>query len=233
MARAPDPKTQQAKEMYLQGMQLSDIAKQLEKPEGTIRRWKHSYDWDSERSDKNNERSEKKKRRQKVEIPEEVAVLDEESDLSDKQKLFCVLYVKYFNAAKAYQKAYECSYESAVANGSRLIRNDKVKNEIKRLKQGRLNQEMLSAEDVMQKYINIAFADITDYVEFDECEMRLKRSSQVDGTLIKEVKQGKFGPSIKLVDSTKGLKWLSDHFKENEGSENNEINITMDGGETE
>lgn len=233
MARAPDPKVQQAKEMYLHGIQLSEIARQLEKPEGTIRRWKHSYDWDNERSDKKSERSERKKRSKKEEISEEVAVLDEESDLSDKQKLFCILYVKYFNATKAYQKAYECSYDSAVANGSRLLRNDKVKNEIKKLKQGRLNQEMLSAEDVLQKYINIAFSDITDYVEFDENEVRMKRSDQVDGTLIKEVKMGRFGPSIKLIDSTKGLKWLSDHFKEAENAENDELSITMEGEESE
>lgn len=233
MARAPDPKVQQAKEMYLQGMKMADIAKELEKPEGTVRRWKHDHDWDNERSDKKSERSERKKKQKKTEISEEVAVFDEESDLTDKQKLFCLLYVKYFNATKAYQKAYECSYDSAVANGSRLLRNDKVKNEIKRLKQGRLNQEMLSAEDVMQKYINIAFSDITDYVEFDEGEVQLKKSSQVDGTLIKEVKMGKFGPSIKLIDSTKGLQWLSEHFKETEGTGNDEIQITMMGDEAE
>ena len=234
MARAPDPKVQQAKEMYLQGMKMADIAKELEKPEGTIRRWKHDHDWDNERSDKKSERSERKKKQKKTEISEEVAVLDEESDLPDKQKLFCLLYVKYFNATKAYQKAYECTYESAVANGSRLLRNDKVKTEIKRLKQGRLNQEMLSAEDVMQKYINIAFSDITDYVEFDEDDVRLKKSSQVDGTLIKEVKMGKFGPSIKLIDSTKGLKWLSDHFEKDDGDiSKDEMKITMEGDETE
>lgn len=230
MARAPDPKVQQAKDMYLKGMQLSEIAKELEKPEGTIRRWKHNYDWDSERSDKKSERSEKKRKSKTVRISDEVAVIDEETDLSDKQKLFCILYVKYFNATKAYQKAYECSYDSAVANGSRLLRNDKVKNEIKKLKQGRLNQEMLSAEDVLQKYINIAFSDITDFVEFDEEEVRLKPSDQVDGTLIKEIKQGKFGPSIKLIDSTKGLKWLSDHFdKHEEDDSKDEMKITMEG----
>lgn len=233
MARAPDPKVQQAKEMYLNGIQMADIARRLEKPEGTIRRWKHSYDWDNERSDKNSERSERKKAIKRTAISEEVAVLDEESDLSDKQKLFCLLYVKYFNAAKAYQKAYGCSYESAVANGSRLIRNDKVKNEIKRLKQGRLNQEMLSADDVLQKYINIAFSDITDFVEFDESDVRLKPSAEVDGTLIKEVKMGKFGPSIKLIDNTKGLRWLSEHFKETEGTGNVEIQIKIAKEDTE
>lgn len=66
MAREPDKKVSQAKELYKKGMKLSDIAKKLEKPEGTIRRWKSSYNWDekqSERSDKNSERSEKENER--------------------------------------------------------------------------------------------------------------------------------------------------------------------------
>lgn len=233
MARAPDPKVEQAKGMYLQGVLLSEIARQLEKPEGTIRRWKHSYDWDCERSDKKSERSERKKQTKKAEDTELVADIEENSDLSDKQKLFCLLYIKYFNATKAYQKAYECSYESAAANGSRLLKNDKVQSEIKRLKQNRLNKELLSAEDVFQKYVNIAFSDITDYVEFDKNDVRLKKSAEVDGSLIKEVKAGRFGPSIKLIDSTKGLKWLAEHFREAEGSAGDEIQITIAGDESE
>lgn len=233
MARAPDPKVQKAKDMYLKGMQLSDIAKELNKPEGTIRRWKCNYDWGSERSDKKSERSEKKKKQKKELISDEVAAIDEDSELTDKMKQFCLFYIKTFNATKAYQKAYGCSYESAAANGSRMLRNDKVKTEIKKLKQSRLNREMLEQEDIVQKYIDIAFSDITDFVEFDENDVRVKNSKTVDGTLIKEVKSGKFGPSIKLIDSTKGLKWLSEHFKEDEDSAAETMKIIMEGDESE
>lgn len=62
MARAPDPRIEQAKVMYQKGMKLVEIASQLSLPEGTVRRWKSTHKWDSERSDKNSERSEKKKR---------------------------------------------------------------------------------------------------------------------------------------------------------------------------
>lgn len=48
--------------MYLKGMKLVEIASQLNLPEGTVRRWKSTHKWDSERSDKNNERSDKKSR---------------------------------------------------------------------------------------------------------------------------------------------------------------------------
>lgn len=62
MARAPDPRIEQAKAMYLQGTKLVEIASQLNLPEGTVRRWKSTHRWESERSDKKSERSEKRKR---------------------------------------------------------------------------------------------------------------------------------------------------------------------------
>lgn len=61
MARAPDPRIEKAKDMYLKGVKLVEIASQLNLPEGTVRRWKCTHKWDSERSDKKSERSERKK----------------------------------------------------------------------------------------------------------------------------------------------------------------------------
>ena len=46
MARAPDKRIEQAKEMYLQGQRLVEIASQLNLPEGTVRSWKNRYKWD-------------------------------------------------------------------------------------------------------------------------------------------------------------------------------------------
>ena len=62
MARAPDPRIEQAKAMYLEGEKLVEIASQLNLPEGTVRRWKCTHKWDNERSDKKSERSRKRKR---------------------------------------------------------------------------------------------------------------------------------------------------------------------------
>lgn len=61
MARAPDERIDQAKEMYLQGQKLVEIASQLNLPEGTVRRWKCTHKWDNERSYKKSERSHRKK----------------------------------------------------------------------------------------------------------------------------------------------------------------------------
>ena len=61
MARAPDEKIEQAKAMYRKGMKLVEIASQLNLPEGTVRRWKCTHKWDSERSERKSERSERKR----------------------------------------------------------------------------------------------------------------------------------------------------------------------------
>ena len=60
MARAPDKRIEQAKQMYLQGQKLVEIASQLNIPEGTVRRWKCTHKWENERSDIKSERSKKR-----------------------------------------------------------------------------------------------------------------------------------------------------------------------------
>ena len=52
MARAPDQRVQQAEAMFLAGKKLVEIANELNLPEGTVRRWKSTYKWGSERSEK-------------------------------------------------------------------------------------------------------------------------------------------------------------------------------------
>ena len=49
-----------------------------------------------------------------------------------------------------------------------MLENDGVKKEIQRLKKNRLNREMLDESDIFQKYMDIAFSDVTDFVEFGQ-----------------------------------------------------------------
>lgn len=230
MARSPNQKAEKARELYKGGMKLVEIASQLEVPAGTVRRWKSTYHWDgehqSERSEKKSERSENKKSVRKKAVADEVKQVMQNTDLTDKQQLFCIYYIRCFNATKAYQKAYGVDYATAASIGYRMLKNDGVKEEINRLKQNRLNREFLSEPDIFQKYMDIAFSDITDFVEFgsgtftdpetDEevpySYVNLKDSKTVDGTLISEVSKGKDGPKIKLADRMKALQWLTDHM---------------------
>ena len=260
MARAPDKRIEQAKEMYLQGQKLVEIASQLNLPEGTVRRWKCTHKWENERSEKKSERSEKKKVKKKKAAESEVEQVIENPDLTDKQRLFCICYIRSFNATKAYQKAYEVDYLTAAANGPRMLGNARVKKEILRLKQERLNREFLSESDIFQKYMDIAFADITDYLKFGTEEVpviamygpvkikdpateeekqltktvntvHFKESSGVDGTILAEVRQGKDGASIKLSDRMKALQWLSDHM--DMGTEEQKAKIAQMKAQTE
>lgn len=245
MARSPNEKAEKAHELYKGGMKLVEIASQLDVPAGTVRRWKSTYHWDgehqSERSEKKSERSESKKSVTKKVVADEVRQVIQNTDLTDKQQLFCIHYIRCFNATKAYQKAYGCDYRTAQSNGYQLLTNTYIRDEIFRLKQERLNREFLSEADVFQKYMDIAFADVTDFLEFGTEEVpvmaiygpvkikdpdtgkekqltkivntvRFKGSSDVDGSILSEVKQGKDGASIKLADRMKALQWLTDHM---------------------
>lgn len=241
MPRKPDKRIERAKELYLKGTKLVAIAEQLKVSEGTVRSWKSRYGWDCNVAKNKCNVAKRNKSEKKEAVVEAVDQVLENPDMTDKQRLFCVLYIRCFNATKAYQKAYGCSYETALTNGSALLGNTRIKKEIQRLKQNRLNREMLDEHDIFQKYMDIAFADITDYVTFgremvqvmgafgpvkvkDEKTgkkvdlkkevnvVKFRESTEVDGTIISEVKQGKDGASIKLADRMKALQWLSDHM---------------------
>lgn len=244
MARAPDQRIEQVRELYLQGMKLVEIANQLNVSEGTVRSWKSRYKWDCNVAENKRNVAKRKKEEKQVKkraIAEEIDQVLENTDLTDKQKLFCLHYVRCFNATKAYQKAYEVDYNTAASIGYRLLENVGVREEIQKLKKNRLNREMLDESDIFQKYMDIAFADVTDFVEFGQEEIpvmavygpvqvkdeetgekrtltkkvnvvRFKEHTEVDGTLISEVKQGKDGASIKLPDKMKALEWLAEHM---------------------
>ena len=47
MARAPDARMEQARDLFLEGKKLIEISELLKIPEGTIRSWKNRYDWDN------------------------------------------------------------------------------------------------------------------------------------------------------------------------------------------
>lgn len=228
MARSRSPDSIMAEELYNKGMSLVEIAKKLDKPEGTVRRWKSTQGWGdkSERSEKKaNVRNDNRTAGKKA-IAEDVEQVVNNPDLTDKQRFFCLYYVRCFNATKAYQKAYGVDYMTANAHGYELLSKVVIKNEIERLKQNRLNREMLAESDIFQKYMDIAFADITDYTEFGSKEIKdsdtgekikytyvnLKDSKDIDGTIISEVSKGRDGAKIKLNDRMKALDWLSEHM---------------------
>lgn len=252
MARQRSPARDEAKKLYLDSkgtMKLVDIAAQLGLTDVKIRKWKNLDKWDEElkgnvplkEAKKKVERTIKKsttKKNKKEPIADEVKEVLENTELNDKQRLFCVIYAKRQNAAKAYQRVYHCTYESAMVLGSNLLRNVKIKEQIDKLMGSELNKEFLK-KGLIQQYKDIAFSDIGDYLEFGKKRVPqwtkdkdgvdrpvvdpntgeqkikeysyvdLKDSISVDTSLITEVSEGKDGIKFKLADKMKAMEVLS------------------------
>ena len=234
MPRQRSPSRDEAKRMYLDSkgkMLLKDIAKAVGKQDTQIRRWKSLDHWDEELKGnvtipkdnvtKQNNGIEKPPKTEL--LPEEIETLNNE-ELTEKQRLFCLYYVRWFNATKAYRKVYDCDYTTAMTNGSMLLRNTKIQEHIQAIKDAKIKQAMYTAEDFFQKMMDIAYSDATDFLSFgrrinertglEYNYVDFLDSSEVDGTLIQEVKQGKDGCSIKLVSKEFALKWLDKHYSE-------------------
>lgn len=214
---------------YVEGMKYKDIAAKYGVSINTVKSWKKRYVWSRDKKEctKKGCTQNKKGAHKKEAVAEDVKQVVENDQLTDQQRLFCLYQSRMFNYTKAYLKAYPgCSYASAAVLGSRLMKNPVIRKEIEQLKQNRLNREMLDESDIFQKYMDIAFADMTDYAEFGNetyqdpdtgkelkySFVHLKDSDAVDGTLISEVSKGKDGAKIKLLDKMKAMQWLTDHM---------------------
>lgn len=213
---------------YVAGMKYKDIAAKYEVSINTVKSWKKRYAWSRNKKTGCIQKGctqNKKGAHKKEAVAEDVSQVVINDELTDQQQLFCLYQSRMFNYTKAYMKAYPgCTYASAAVLGSRLMKNQLIRKTIEQLKQNHMNREMLKQEDIFQKYMDIAFADMNDFMSFGQEEIetdygprmvnsvRLKESDQVDGTLITEVKQGRDGVSVKLADRMKAIDWLADHM---------------------
>lgn len=231
MAAKKNPLSDKAYEMYKQGMKLVDIAAQLGCSPATVRTWKNRNKWDEGGSETFQKKRETKRnvsaKKKKVEISVEDGTREtlQNDALTPEQQMFCIYYSRTFNAAQSYQKAYGCTYESALRAGPRLLGNVVVRVEIERLKEIKRQQIVASADDIVELQMRIAFGDIGMALGFgqDDMElkdgstvkvnvMRLKESDQVDTQLIQSVIEGKGGVSITMKDSQKAIDWLTKYF---------------------
>lgn len=225
MPKVRSPNRDKAFEIYKQNngnISLIDIATKLKLPKGTIRGWKAKDKWDSRLNgmfQKNTERSNKINTDSEVINRSLLKSVEENINLTDKQRLFCFYYIKNFNAKLSAIKA-GYSKETAGQIGYQLLQKPSIKSEIKKLKQLKKETLIVDEEDIVGMYMNIAFADITDFVDFGTAEiddlyctyLHFKDSDLVDGSLISEISVNKKGSKIKLEDRQKALAWLSNYF---------------------
>ncbi|RDG27573.1 terminase [Lactiplantibacillus plantarum] len=160
--------------------------------------------------------------------------LEANSELTEKQKLFCLFYLQRFNATWAYQQAYKVSHEVALRAGPRLLGNVGVKRQLTELKNQQRADLYVTADDIAHEYAKQAFAslgDVLDYKVHEElvtdtddnvfldtddnpvkkhvADIYLKPSDQIDWSLVQDIHRGKDGLVVKLYDKQKALDSLS------------------------
>jgi len=191
----------------------------------------------SERSEKRTERSESIRNVPIREQPPPKVYDDvdrgepDSRGLTPKMQIFVLEYMRDFNATRAAMKA-GYSKRSAYSTGWDLLRKPEIQDEISRLKSDFTATLGLDIQRVIAELMKIAFADVTDYVTFGQREVPamgafgpildedenpvmkivnyvdFAESDEVDGSVIREVKMGKDGASIKMQDKMQALKML-------------------------
>lgn len=222
-----------AKEMYQNGMKYKDIAESLDISAGTIRSWRARDKWKR----KKKTATQQKNVATKIEsVAKNVATkkLSKQQSTDDKWKQFCLVYLRKHNATQAYIDVYDCSYETALVSGPRLLGNVRVKNYLDELRAEQTKELYLSALDVQREQAKIAFANLADYLtakhirqerldpdghpvvdvdgqpiidEYDE--LILTNPEKADWSIISEVHRGKDGLVVKLYDKQKALDFLA------------------------
>ena len=232
---------EKAEQDYMAGMKYKDIAEKYGTTINTVKSWKKRYAWSRGEGAHKTEKvcTQKQKGAPKAVVPIDDGTKEtlQNDDLTPEQQMFCIYYSRTFNAAQSYQKAYGCSYENAMVEGSKSLRKPKVRAEIERLKEIKRQQIIASEEDFVEIQMRIAFADIGDYLSFgrekvdvmgafgpikdsatgaklkkEVNSVKLNESCNVDTQIIQEVKQGKDGVSLKLADKQKAYDWLTKYF---------------------
>lgn len=147
--------------------------------------------------------------------------------LTARERRFCLHYLECYNAARAAVKA-GFPKEKAAEAGLNLLKNPNVIAEIMSIRSARSLALELCQADIVERYMAIAFADVTDYVAFGsetlDVEgkppktvnfMRLKDSEAVDGAIVSQIAVDGDKLSVKTEDRMKALEWLSEYFKLN------------------
>ena len=152
--------------------------------------------------------------------------------LTEKQKLFCDEYLVDLNATRAYKAAYKtCKKdETANVNGSKLLRNTKVKVYLEKRIKDREKRTEITQDRVLNELAKIGFADIRNYLEYrtsktvvgyEEGEplidyaqiVEVIDSAHVDTSVIQEISISKDGTfKFKLYDKQKALTDIGKHL---------------------
>lgn len=217
-----------AEKDYKNGMKYKDIADKYGVTINTVKSWKQRYNWTREGAEKkiNVCIQNKKVCTPKKEVQQKESSSREDKDfehidddgLTDKQRLFCYYYMQSFNI---YQSAIKAGYsiKTAPQIGYQLLQKTSIKAFLSKLKEEQETEFLLSQKKVLNRHLQIAFSDITEYINPDGT---LKEN--IDGTLLKKitVKNSKSEDdsgykesstvSIEMEDRKESLKFLTKYM---------------------
>lgn len=189
---------QKAELDYIKGMKYKDIAAKYGKSLNTVKSWKQRYRWNKEKTEvdlkKENKsmHTNKKSVHTKKFIDEQIEISNN-SDLTEREELFCTYYSQFPNQTKAYMRAFDNNnYNASSTYAYNLMKKRKIIDRIRQLKRGAQESALLEVADVVQELKRQAFADVTDYLEygsekvneweseFDEANQSWKKVPKID-----------------------------------------------------
>lgn len=237
---------------------MKDLAEKHDVKSSTLRSRKNREKWTKKNAtqQKKNVATHDATQRKNVATQKVVEEIQDDSELTEKQKLFCLNYSQNHNATKSYQMAYEVDYKTAHANSYRLMAKDGIRAEIKRIKEARADDWLINDMDIVNEYMKQAFADINDIVKVQLTEHHLNdknghklididgnmltghfnevyvnSSEDFDGTLVRKISQGKDGISVELYDKQKAFQELLKLMSDGGSSAGKQITIVNPWGE--
>ena len=227
---------EQAEIDYMAGMKYREIAEKYGVSLNTVYSWQRRHGWQRKTGNKRGrkpakakdpskvEKAHRKKRTEKnahEDDPGEekrkiINALVKVDGLKEKQRLFCLYYMRNHNATSSYQRAYGCTRAAAASAGWALLRNPEIKMAIRKMQAERDADLLLCAGDVVELYMRIAFADYSEFVTSQNGRLIVHDLDEVDAQLIQSVQPLKDGGFVvHLADRMKALQWLSDYFELN------------------
>lgn len=220
-----------AKAMYEDGCKYKQISEELDISIGTLKSWRAREKW----SRKKHATKEKKVATKTATVAKKVATkkLSNQQPTNDRWKQFCFQYLQCYNATQAYMNVYDCTYETAKANGPALLANTRVKSYIDELRAEQSNELYVSVKDILKQELKIAYGNIGDYltvktIKQERLDADGKPVVDVDGqpiideynrfvvtdpdkldwSIVQEAHTGKDGLVVKLYDKHKALSEL-------------------------
>lgn len=149
-------------------------------------------------------------------------VLDN-TDFSEKRKMFILEYLTDYNGTRAYQSVYKCKYSTARVKASQLLAKPEIKQQIKTLKRQQQASIYATTDDIINKLLQMFMVNLDNYVSYGTKQIKddngnskaisyvnFKDSDQTDNSLIESVSNGVNGANIKTYNKLNIAKILLD-----------------------